>query len=68
MLNERSMQAQVLIPMAVSLIYGLLVGTLLILILVPVFYNIYGTVLGWMGVPLIPEDHSESEQPTKIAA
>ena len=68
MLNERSMQAQVLIPMAVSLIFGLMVGTLLILILVPVFYNIYGTMLGWMGVPLIPEDHSDAEPVEKIAA
>ena len=68
MLNERSMQAQVLIPMAVSLIYGLMVGTLLILILVPVFYNIYGTVLGWMNVPLIPDDHDETKESDKIAA
>jgi Cu/Ag efflux pump CusA len=42
MLLETSLQAQVLIPMAASLVFGLMTGTLLILILVPVFYQIYG--------------------------
>ncbi len=41
MLLERSFQAQVLIPMAASLVFGLLTGTILILFLVPVFYKIY---------------------------
>lgn len=58
MLLETSMQAQVLIPMAVSLIFGLLFGTLLILILVPVFYSIYGSVLKLLGLPLYT-DHEE---------
>ena len=44
MLLETSLQAQVLIPMAASLVFGLMAGTLLILILVPVFYQIYGIV------------------------
>jgi len=59
MLLETSMQAQVLIPMAVSLIFGLMAGTLLILVLVPMFYHIYGTVLLALGMPLYhdePED------------
>jgi multidrug efflux pump subunit AcrB len=55
-LFERSLQAQVLIPMAVSLIFGLLTGTLLILILVPVFYHIYGTLLSLLGMPLYHDD------------
>ncbi len=38
---ERSFQAQVLIPMAASIVFGLLTGTILILILVPVFYKVY---------------------------
>ena len=58
MLLETSMQAQVLIPMAVSLIFGLLFGTLLILILVPVFYSLYGSVLLRCGLPL-HHDHAE---------
>ena len=56
MLLETSLQAQVLIPMACSLIFGLITGTLLILILVPVFYHIYGTVLLMLGMPLFVED------------
>lgn len=39
MLLETSFQAQVLIPMAASLTFGLIVGTVLILLLVPVFYR-----------------------------
>ncbi|MEC9092660.1 MAG: efflux RND transporter permease subunit, partial [Planctomycetota bacterium] len=45
-LMERSFQAQVLIPMAASLCFGLLAATSLILILVPVFYDIYQSILG----------------------
>ena len=62
MLMETSMQAQVLIPMAVSLIFGLLFGTLLILILVPVFYSIYGSALLRFGLPLY-SDHAEEFEP-----
>ena len=56
MLMETSLQAQVLIPMAVSLIFGLITGTLLILILVPIFYRKYAWVLEKCGVPLVPDD------------
>ncbi|MEE2640006.1 MAG: efflux RND transporter permease subunit [Planctomycetota bacterium] len=45
-LIERSFQAQVLIPMAASLCFGLLVATSLILILVPVFYDVYRSIVG----------------------
>lgn len=38
---ERSFQAQLLIPMAASLAFGLLVATALVLFLVPVFYSLY---------------------------
>jgi multidrug efflux pump subunit AcrB len=38
---ERSFQAQLLIPMAASLAFGLLLATALVLILVPVFYSVY---------------------------
>ena len=52
MLLETSLQAQVLIPMAVSLIFGLMTGTFLILFLVPIFYNFYGSTLNVMNIPL----------------
>ena len=56
MLLETSLQAQVLIPMAASLIFGLLTGTLLILILVPVFYSLYGEMLTRCRMPLYDDD------------
>jgi hydrophobic/amphiphilic exporter-1 (mainly G- bacteria), HAE1 family len=41
LLAERSFQAQLLIPMAASLAFGLMLATGLVLFLVPVFYQIY---------------------------
>lgn len=62
---ETSTQAQVLIPMATSIIFGLLTGTLLILILVPIFYHIYGTILLKMGFDLYKtEEEFEDSIPT----
>ncbi len=40
-LTETSLQAQLVIPMATSLCFGLLLATVLVLYLVPVFYLIY---------------------------
>lgn len=45
-LTERSFQAQMVIPMAVSLCFGLSLATILVLILVPTLYSIYGMVMG----------------------
>ena len=59
MLLETSMQAQVLIPMAASLIFGLMTGTFLILYLVPIFYDWYGTILQSMSIPLDHDDSAE---------
>ncbi|MCB9938660.1 MAG: efflux RND transporter permease subunit [Planctomycetaceae bacterium] len=42
LLLETSFQAQVLIPMAASLCFGLMLGTVLVLFLVPVVYSLYG--------------------------
>ena len=39
---ERSMQAQVLIPLAVSIVFGLLASTVLVLFLVPSLYAMVG--------------------------
>jgi hydrophobic/amphiphilic exporter-1 (mainly G- bacteria), HAE1 family len=58
MLLERSLQAQVLIPMAASLIFGLLTGTTLILVLVPVFYKVYCQILIWFGFPLVVDEEA----------
>ncbi|MCA9047927.1 MAG: efflux RND transporter permease subunit, partial [Planctomycetaceae bacterium] len=45
-LAEQSFQAQLVIPMAASLCFGLMLSTALVLILVPTFYYVYGRVIG----------------------
>ncbi|MCM2372232.1 efflux RND transporter permease subunit [Aporhodopirellula aestuarii] len=45
LLMEKSFQAQLLIPMATSLAFGLMVSTVLVLLLVPVLYMLYLVVL-----------------------
>ncbi|MCP4118805.1 MAG: efflux RND transporter permease subunit [Desulfobacteraceae bacterium] len=40
LLAERSLQAQILIPLAVSIVFGLLASTLLVLVIVPCLYII----------------------------
>ena len=40
LLMEKSLQAQVLIPLAISLVFGLLASTVLILVFVPCFYSV----------------------------
>ncbi|MCH1496563.1 MAG: efflux RND transporter permease subunit [Rubripirellula sp.] len=47
---ERSFQAQLMIPMAASLAFGLMLATFLVLILVPVFYMIYYRVTALLGL------------------
>ncbi|MEQ8787293.1 MAG: efflux RND transporter permease subunit [Pirellulaceae bacterium] len=51
MLLERSFQAQVLVPMAISLAFGLMASTVLVLMIVPVLYLLYGR-LALRDVPL----------------
>ncbi|QTA91341.1 efflux RND transporter permease subunit [Desulfonema magnum] len=42
LLSERSLQAQILIPLATSIVFGLLASTVLVLIVVPSLYAILG--------------------------
>lgn len=46
LLAEQSMQAQILIPLAISLIFGLLASTVLVLILIPCLYAMTGVAHG----------------------
>ena len=46
MLVETSFQAQVLVPMAASLAFGLMASTVLVLITVPTLYSVYGRLVG----------------------
>ena len=43
-LSETSMQAQMVIPMAVSRAFGILFATVITLVLVPCLYNILGDI------------------------
>jgi HAE1 family hydrophobic/amphiphilic exporter-1 len=45
MLLETSFQAQVLVPMAISLSFGLMASTVLVLMLAPVLYLLYASVM-----------------------
>lgn len=42
LLSERSLQAQFLIPLATSIVFGLLASTVLVLVVIPVMYTILG--------------------------
>lgn len=42
LLSERSLQAQILIPLATSIVFGLMASTVMVLIIVPSFYSILG--------------------------
>lgn len=45
-LTETSFQAQLVIPMAASLCFGLMTSTVLVLVLVPTFYLVYAKLFG----------------------
>ncbi len=54
-LSETSFQAQLVIPMAASLCFGLMTSTVLVLILVPTFYNLYATFFGVSAEAPVPD-------------
>ncbi len=52
LMMEKSFQAQLLIPMATSLAFGLMLGTSLILLLVPTFYMLYAKMVQASGLTM----------------
>lgn len=56
LLMERSFQATLLIPMAASLAFGLMLATMLLLILVPVFYLLYINLIELLGFGINDEE------------
>ena len=61
-LLERSFQAQLLIPMATSISFGLLLTTVLVLLLVPTFYRLYWEVTTkWSHAIELPNPHQPPE-------
>jgi multidrug efflux pump subunit AcrB len=61
LLLEKSLQAQILIPLATSLAFGLTAATLAALFLVPAVYAILDD-LGWLGAL-----DAESDEPEESA-
>ena len=55
-LLETSFQAQILIPMAASICFGLLSATVLVLVLIPVFYYLYARFIQSVFTPLMSAD------------
>ena len=62
MLFETSRQARFLIPMAISLAFGILFSTLIILYLIPVLYTILEDLKG-----LVSRKHEKLEMETEVA-
>lgn len=58
---ETSFQAQVLIPMAASLCFGLMLATVLVLFLVPVFFSFYGRLILGIKFPAASPSHPNSK-------
>ena len=56
-LLETSFQAQILIPMAASICFGLIAATVLVLVLIPVFYYLYARYIHEVFTPgFVSED------------
>lgn len=64
MLLETSFQAQVLIPMAASLSFGLLFGTVLVMFLVPTFYLILARLFPETDLDDLPAAHHDGPATT----
>ncbi len=67
-LIEESLQAQVLIPMATSLAFGLIMSTLLVLFLVPNLYYFYVQMVSLFGFEVTGRETLGDHQPTSTQA
>ncbi|MEZ5943809.1 MAG: efflux RND transporter permease subunit [Planctomycetaceae bacterium] len=66
-LMEKSFQAQLVIPMATSLCFGLMLSTVLVLVLVPTFYLIYVRVTRLFGGEVAHEaEHLALEEAVEV--
>jgi multidrug efflux pump subunit AcrB len=62
MILETSMQARFLIPMALSLGFGVLFVTVIVLLIIPAIYMLVEDALGWIGKDLAPEPDSDAAE------
>ncbi len=63
LLTEKSVQAQFLIPMAISLAYGLVFATAITLVLVPCLCRVYDDVLGLFGARSLSAPVEDAAEP-----
>jgi len=66
LLLEKSFQAQLLIPMATSLAFGLLTTTVLVLFMVPILYMFYAKILTFLGIATT--DHTATNMAIQTAS
>ena len=59
MLLETSFQAQILVPMAAALVFGLMMTTGLVLLLLPAVYSAYGSLVGLQRRPPNADEFAE---------
>ena len=67
MLLETSFQAQILVPMATSLAFGLSITTGLVLILLPVYYSLYGRTIDVASRRTGGEEYEHEPEPRAVA-
>ena len=70
MMLEQSFQAQFLIPMAVSIVYGMAFGTVLTLLILPVLYIVLedfkGLARGFRSLPSVIQQHPVGSRPEAV--
>ncbi|WP_153559205.1 efflux RND transporter permease subunit [Roseimaritima sediminicola] len=68
LLTERSFQAQLLIPMAASLAFGLMLATGLVLLMIPILYLFYLKVIEAFGFSVNDEELVEQQKELEVTA
>jgi len=59
LLLEKSLQAQILIPLVTSIVFGLLTATVLVLLVVPAIFSVFSD-FGWVSIE--KEQHPEASE------
>lgn len=67
LLTEKSFQAQLLIPMAASLAFGLMLATALVLLLIPILYIAYLKTIEFFGFSAVDEEVAAQQIEIDIA-
>jgi len=68
LLLEQSLQARFLIPMAISLGFGVVFATVITLVLVPVGYSLLSSSKTWMGLNDVVEPRQDADDESAVPA